>query len=166
MSFRIGRKGAQHSYPVSRGAMEVPRARNFAAGPTATEPITVAGIFIPWSLIEAGAPAGINVPITPRSSGIILIQGVITIKNAVLAPIVASMFVWVNGTPLIVPFMETVLVPASGSSVIPFLTETAPLPIGVPAIIQIAINAASEPGLSLLPASSTMAVQEVRAATG
>jgi hypothetical protein len=164
--FRIGRKYAQHSYPIPRAATSVPYARNAAVGPAASVPITTVAAAIPWAIIESGAAPGVNVPITPRSTGIVRIHSVVTVKNSSNAPVQATVAAVVNGTPLPVPGFESVTIPASGSMAIPILTETPPLPIGVLANIEIAVVASADAALSLIFASSSLEVQEVQAATG
>lgn len=178
MSFRIGRKHAQHAYPTSRAASSVPYARNFAAGPTAQDPISVtpATSSISWTAIESGAAPGPLVPITPKSTGIIRIQGVVVVKSNALTPVELQVLVKVNGGTLLVPLFEVVSCapnvlgppPPGGFTAIPFLTETpfgAPLPIGVAANVEIALSA-NDVGLFLIVGSSTLDVQEVQAATG
>lgn len=175
MSEFIGRTGSHrvYSYPDRRGGNPAELfARNFAAGPLLDTDIeTGEGTPVPWAVIESGAPAGINVPITPRSTGRIRISGAITVKSVVGVATV-SLFVQtfdgVTVSTLPIPLLEENTISAAGFEVIPFLTENiggALLPIGVPTSIRILLIA-SESGLSLLSLSSTIDIQEVLAATG
>jgi hypothetical protein len=164
--FRIGRKYASHSYPIPRAATSVPYARNFAVGPATTVPITTVAAAIPWAIIESGAAPGINVPITPKSTGIVRIHSVVTIKNSSNAPVQAAVVAAVGGTPLPVPLSESVTIPAAGSVSLPILTETPALPIGVLANISIGVVASANGALSVVTGSSSLEVQEVQAATG
>jgi len=148
----------------------VPYARNFAVGLSfGTDPdILTTGTAIPWATIDSGAAPGIDVPITPQSTGIIRIHSVVSIKNASMAPVSALLIVVVNGTTLTVPLFELVVIPADGAGVLPVLTETTPIltPIGVQAMIEIVVFASTDSALSFTALSSSLEVQEVQAATG
>jgi hypothetical protein len=167
MAFRIGRKHAQHTYPENRGgAAAALFARNFAEGPLINTTITDGGIQIPWAFVESGAPAGVNVPITPRSSGILRISGVIVIASTAEVDRVVSLVVQVNGASMSVPLTEANTVTAGGFEVVAFATETLALPIGPTYNVQIFLNASAPDELLVEARSSTIEVQEILAATG
>lgn len=168
--FRIGRKYAQHSYPEPRrgGASATPFARNFAAGPGSETNITVPGVQVPWSAIDVGAP-GVNIPITPQSTGIIRIAGALTIKNHSGSNVVTVLVnPQVAGVSLAFPLGDEVTLPINALAVIPILAETSALTIGVQALIQVLVSSedADVNQISIELESSTLDVQEVAVATG
>lgn len=105
------------------------------------------------------------VPITPRSTGLIRIAGVISLKSAGDAAIVAVQ-VRVNGFVFPIPDFEAVTIGSGELGVLPILVETIPLTIGVTAAIEVLVTAIGPGSVSLTAASSTLDVQEVQAATG
>lgn len=170
----VGRTGARrvYSYPERpRGSELALLARNFAAGPSSATDIDIAPTPIPWNIVDVGG-AGTTVPITPRSSGIILISGVISIKSTSGIQESVLVQVVVNGLPLLVPFLQNPTIEANGFISIPFLTELnlatfgSLLPVGVAAAVSILVTAANADTLQLAVDSSSMTIQEVRPATG
>jgi hypothetical protein len=173
----VGRTGSRrvYSYPEPRFTGLVgPFARNFAAGPDndgGDQPLVVASVTpadnaIDWALLESGTSPNVNVPITPRSSGIVRISGVVTVSNSDAAAHTVQIIIGVNGAVVPAPAGETVTVPANGVVAVPFLTETIPLPIGTTATVEILAVASSNGHLSAVLDSSTLDIQEVTPATG
>lgn len=171
MSEFVGRTGSHrvYSYPDRRGGNPAALfARNFAGGPTLdTEIADGAGTQVPWAVIESGAPASVNVPITPRSTRIILISGVIVVKSSSASTSSITLFVEIDGASTLIPDLERNTISAFGFEAIPFLTEnSAFLPIGVLANISIRLIASAAGALVFSSLSSTINIQEVLAATG
>lgn len=178
MSEFVGRTGSRrvYSYPTPRFTGLVgPFARNFAAGPDndgGDQPLVVFDASNPqnnaieWALLESGTSPNADVPITPRSSGIIRISGVLTVSNSDAAAHTVQVLVVVNGVAVPAPGAETVTVPATGVVAVPFLTETIPLPLGMAATIEILAVASADGYLSAVLDSSTLDIQEVAPATG
>jgi len=169
MSFRIGRAYARHVYDERRGGGSAasPFARNFAAGPTLTTSIAAGGgTQIPWEVIDSGAPAGVDVPITPQSTGVVRISGVISLKNSTGSAVAAQVEVQVNDVSLTFPNAENATVDADGFEAIPFLAEATGLTIGVTVNVQILVIAGGSDAISAVAESSTLDVQEVAVATG
>jgi hypothetical protein len=175
MSEFVGRTGSNrvYSYPETpRGASALSAlARNFAFGPDTSTDIDTAPTPVPWAGMDVGAP-GINVPITPRATGIIRISGVLNIKSASGIQEAISLVVIVDSVEMPVPFFERPTFEAGARVAIPFLTELnaatfgAPLTVGVTSNVVIAVTASNPDVLSLPLNSSTMDVQEVPVATG
>lgn len=169
-SFRIGRAYAKHVYPERRGGGGDPLtafARNFASGPKGSTSVSLAGTQVPWNSVDVG-PNGVNVPITPVSTGIVRIAGVLTLANSTGAPVFVSVHIQVDSVSLPIPLSQTVSVPATGTVDVPFLTETdaGDTPVGVTSHIQVLLNAASDSAITLTQEGSTLDIQEVSEATG
>jgi len=177
----VGRTGSNrvYSYPEARRNTTVPFARNFAAGPSSNDgqkqPLVVQGIGTPannavlWSNLEAGTSPNVLVPITPRSSGLIRISGVLSVINVdALSPHYVWIVVVVDGVPLADPFLEQVTVPNGEApfAAVPFATETPALAVGVTSTVEILAIADADSALQLVRASSTISLQEVTPATG
>ena len=122
--FRIGRSHAQHAYPDTRGGSALLLlARNFASGPEAAQAIPEAGAAVVWNAIDAGqAPPSADVPITPRSTGKIIVRGVIVAANASGSDWDVFVELVVDGVVQSPPAVVTT-VPAGGNASIPFLAE-------------------------------------------
>ncbi|MGH3303685.1 MAG: hypothetical protein ACRDOK_18800 [Streptosporangiaceae bacterium] len=165
--FRIGRKFASHSYPDARRDTTQPFARNYALGPTTSTDVTMAGTLVPWTVIESGAPPGTDVPITPKTSGIIQADGVICIKNSSATPQNVQLLVLVNSVA-ITPENEAVTIAADpGYMAIPFIAEDPNLrPIGTPVNVTIKLTANADGVITMALLSSSLRVQEVPPATG
>lgn len=168
--FRIGRVFARHTYPEPRrggGASAGAFARNFASGPASETTITVPGVQVPWAAIDVGSP-GTDVPITPQSTGIIRIDGAITLKNHSGDSVVVVVSAQVNGVDLPFPLAESISIPTNSFAVVPILAETTALPVGTPVNIQILVASddSDTDEITIVLESSTLGVQEVSAATG
>jgi len=171
--FRIGRSRAQHSYPEARRNTTVAFARNSASGPAANTPITTgAGIQVPWSVIESGAPASTDVPITPRVTGIIHITGVLTITNPDEADSIVQLQVEIGDVVVPIPLAENVslndsVIPVPFDVIVGAGANGPALPVGVVSLVQIRVKEGGESSISeLVQASCTIHIQEVSAVTG
>lgn len=161
----VGRTGSHrnYSYPETpRRGGSTPYARNFASGPKPDQQIN-SGLEVPWNAVDA--PADIvtptpDVPITPLSSGVVLISGVVTIHNSSGDPVLVTCTVRLDGSAL-QPFSATTI-PAGDTASIPFLAET-DIPVGETHQIEVSLDG---DGTVLLADGSVMNVQEVPAATG
>lgn len=170
MSEYVGRTGALrlYSYPESRRTAQIgPFARNFAIGPALQTAVTTGGTLVPWAAIESGAPPGTDVPITPKVTGVLVISGVITLKNASGAPVTVQLRVEINGVPLLAPLLEEATVDASGFEAVPFMTEPVfLLVVGTTVNIQILLTPTDDDAISIAIESSSLSIQEVPVATG
>lgn len=170
MSEFVGRTGAQrvYSYPEAN-LRNLSFARNFALGPAQLTPIPDgAGVQIPWSSIESGAPAGPSVPITPRVTARVLVFGTVTIKNVLLpsTPVLVSLQVELDGIAFPVPANEQDTIDGLGAGVLSFLTLIPNIPVGTTHFIQVRVTASTPDALILGAESSMIEIQEMQAATG
>ena len=166
----VGRTGALrvYSYPETPRAVSplAAFARNFATGP---KEITIGsgGIQIPWNSIDVPPPSGnVDVPITPRATGVVLISGVVTVQNSsgISADVVVT--IQVNGVALPpATFFGIAPLPDGETVTIPFLAETSPTdtPVGVTSNIEIFVVGLN---VTLATDDSAVSVQEVSVATG
>jgi hypothetical protein len=176
MSEFVGRTGSLrvYSYPEPRRSSGESAlfARNFALGVKNAIDATD-GVQIRWPTIDVPPSAPItpcdsngcvDVPITPLSTGIVLVSGAISITNSGDAPTTVTINVQVNGSSLLNPtFIATI---ADGTTeVIPILVETDPAetPVGVTTHIEVFVL-----GDSMFVAADgcTLSLQEVSVATG
>jgi hypothetical protein len=167
MGYRIGRKYASETYPeAGRGGSSAGAfARNFAIGTGSSLPIPAAGTQVVWDP-DVGTAASVNVPITPRSTGTILISGVIAVKAGEVEDTVTLLLaVLVNDGSPILP-LEQVTIDPSGNVIVAFSTEVSGLPVGTLANIQVALSAGEDDALSVPSTTSTINIQEVSVSTG
>jgi hypothetical protein len=170
MSFRIGRKHAQHTYPqaVSGGPGLAGYARNFAQGPAANQavPVSPGTLLTPWNPIESGAAPGSTVPITPKVTGLVLVTG--TIEGAIAVEGEDNLFVQidVDGVPLLNPITGNPVGTGTGSG---FMSVSfcvlAQLIVGETHHIGVIVSSSSG-DVALNAHNSTISIQEVAAATG
>lgn len=159
------------TYPDPRGSGngDGPFARNSATGPDNVTAISAGGgTQVPWNVIDSGAVGGVNIPITPLSTGVVRIQGVISIKNSANAVVDVHLEVQVDDVSLPVPFNEANTIQGSNATsfeAVPFMIVTT-IPIGSTSNVQILLKASSADSLSVIAESSTIDIQEVPAATG
>lgn len=177
MSEFIGRTGSKRSYsypvtPRSAGASGSNFARNYASGPFEDTDVPIAGVQVPWSIIDSGVIVGDDVPITPLVTGQILISAAIALENISSDPVNIQAEVQVNDVTVATPADVKSLIDAAvaegvSTLMIPVVARIT-LPVGVLANIQIRVSASDEPGdlVHLVAASSTMNIQEVSVATG
>jgi hypothetical protein len=166
MSFRIGRKFAQHTYPEPRGAGATPQpfARNFASGPFEDQDIgenVATPLF--WENISSGAPSGIEIPITPLSTGVVRVLAAVTLKNLdTNADVIAQLVI--DGVQIDPP--DPVVTVLSGTNVIlTFLAEFEGLAIGVTVPVSLVLSADGS-GVDAVASGSTIEIHEVVQATG
>lgn len=147
-------------------------ARNFASAPA--DQILIPedpGAQVVWNSISSGAAASADVPITPAVTGIIMVRGVLVLKNTSSDPQVNSgvqVIVQVGNPPVdtLIPFLEVATINIGDAVVIPILTQTDPQPVGVATSISILLIAGDAGTISLVSQSSSLEIQEVPAATG
>jgi hypothetical protein len=170
MSFRIGRKFAQHTYPEPRGAGAVPQpfARNFASGPGEDQEIGTppsAGSVILWDQVDVGPSGTGDVQITPLSTGVVRVISAIAVQNLAEGPNIIEVTVHVNGVEVDRPELVRVTMETNDFAMIPVLAQITGLPIGVPADVTIMVIG-SDLGALLVAESSTIEVKEVQVSTG
>ncbi len=115
-----------------------------------------------------------EVPITPRSTGLIKISGVVCVKSSSVGQEAVTLQVFANGVALDVPFAEICSIdptdtpPGFGALAIPFMTlmTLANAPIGVTNQIQIKLFATADDVLFIASESSTIFLEEIPEATG
>lgn len=137
-----------------------------------TPPVFAAG-FTTFNLsgnIDGSTTAGFiddqtSVPITPRATGIVLVSGIVTVRNTTGAPIEIQIIVRVDGVNQPVPNTLLFTIAATNSkAVIPFMAELAPFsPLNETHFVEIFVTGN---GGTLLADSSAIEVQEVSVATG
>lgn len=146
------------------------------AGAPTTKTITSVPIFAAGfttfsidSAIDATTTAGTisddsdtNVPITPKSTGVVLISGVITVINSSGAPVNVTATVHINGTAVPAGTFSSATVPNNGSAAIPFEVE-ALIPIGETQNVQVFMDGT---GAFVDEDGSAINVQEVPVSTG
>ena len=165
--FRSGNKRNSHPYPETpRGVNLQTFARNSAAGPD--DDISIIGpTLVPWEAIESSGLAGTDVPITPRSTRILLVTGVITVKNTDVAPMDVQIEVLLDGATVTPPDFENVTVDPVGFEAIPVLTIL-PLAsaVGVTRNISFRLTAETDNNVLIIAESSSLSIQEVPPPSG
>jgi len=112
-------------------------------------------------VIEDASTPTVNVPITPRTTGVVLITGVVGITNGSGGPVNVTVAVVVNGgTPI--PVASAAPVPDGTLMTLPFMAE-AFLPLGPTSNIQVVVTG---DGADLTADGSAINIQEVSVATG
>jgi hypothetical protein len=107
------------------------------------------------------------VPITPRVTGVVVIQGVLTLANISAASQAVTGFILVNGVSLPVPLAIADDLGSGDETIsMPFLAEVSGLPLGVRADVEVALGTTTDGGVDLAPDSTTIEVREMQAATG
>jgi|WetSurMetagenome_2_1015567.scaffolds.fasta_scaffold38239_4 hypothetical protein len=146
------------------------------AGAPVTKTITSAPTFAAGlttfsidSAIDATTTAGTisdnsntNVPITPKSTGVVLISGVVTAINSSGASVNVTATVHVNGDAVPAGTFSSATVPDGGFAAIPFEVE-ALIPIGATQNIQVFMDGA---GAFVEGDGSAINVQEVPVSSG
>lgn len=163
----VGRTGSNrtYSYPDTqrRGDPLTAFARNFATGTKGGTEIGPAGLDIVWNAIDVGADPSSDVEITPKSTGELLVTGVITLTNDTGAPIVAAVTVHLDGAAA-GPSFSAATIPAGATVSIPFMAETVVIsPLNALHLIQVHIDGE---GLTTVLDGSVINVQEVVISTG
>lgn len=169
--FRIGRTRAQHSYPESRQNTTVPYARNSALFVKTSMVLTGTPAPIPWSLIESTFAGGVNVPITPKTTGLVLLTGMVTIVNTDSGHVARVLLnIKVGAFVLAAPFSIADLPanPSPGSTItIPIVfSGPTPLLIGSTTNIQIQASQTGADADTVSVVDATLSLQEVVPATG
>lgn len=162
----VGRTGANraYSYPETRqaGIAPPPLARNYATGTKGAVGVGAGGLTVVWNAIDVGTDPSTDVPITPLSTGEVLISGVITFQNTTGAPINSSITVQIDG-PIPVPTFVTTI--AAGATVsVPFLAQTGIIsPLNEQHVVQVFVTGN---GLTVTADNSVIDIQEVPVSTG
>lgn len=184
MSFRIGRKYAQHVYPTPRGAGAQPLARNSALCTAPGQQLTSGNqAAVIWSNggvngVESnpvGAP-GTIIPITPRATGRVRIIATVTVIGAAAVDVLLAAAIRRTNTvgppaPIIPAPSFAALIPAGTTpfNTLTFVFDITPLttggalPIGVATNLEVMLTATNEDA-SLFAAVAD--VQELVAPTG
>lgn len=163
--FRIGRKFARHFYPDpprGNGAPVTPLARNFAYGTSQQVPVPTSDINIDWFSVENTGSSSTDIEITPLSTGIIVVSGVLVIKNGAEIPVDFFPTLSINGVH---QALSRVRVPGNGHSAVPILRKGF-VPVSVTQVVQVLIHASTDTALTIGIQSSTLSVREVTAASG
>jgi hypothetical protein len=172
MSFRIGRKGAQHSYPVSRGALALPFAFNYAMNLEAQDLSDASPVEVVWDNAgtngvesDSAIPPGTIVPITPRVTGRVRVI-VTVVAKSFGGELNVGLRAATGGPP--VQVMGVVQSIAGGaiatvSFVYDFTALSALLPVGVVTNLDLQLVVLGSDGILH---SATMDVQELPLATG
>ena len=136
----------------------------FAAGVTTFDISAPVDVTTTVGAIRNGTSNSVDVPITPRTTGVVKIQGVVLIGNETGAPVDVTVVIQVNGVNLPVPTQAAAvqLAATTGLATLPFLAETL-LPVGVTSLIQVAV---AGDGATLIAEDCSIEVQEVSFATG
>ena len=167
----------QHSYPTTpRGGVSplAVFARNYAAGPAieGDQPVLTTGTQIAWGTVDSPGTNVQDVPITPRSTGVVRVIGVVTVKNSDTNQHNVQVQIQVNGITFSIPLSEEVTVAPTGGeersagTAIPILVELTGLPIGFTFPIQVLVTSFVDNVLTINAMSSTLEVMEVPVATG
>lgn len=162
----VGRTGSMrvYSYPETRRGGSAPEAlaRNFATGTKGAFDVG-AGIDITWNSIDVGTDPSTDIPITPLSTGQLLISGVVTLTNPTGAPVTATVTPHLDGSAAGPSFAATTI-PAGATVSIPFIAETPVIsPLNVEHLVQVTVDGN---GLTTVSDGSTVNVQEVPVSTG
>jgi hypothetical protein len=164
MAHRIGRKHAAETYPESKGDTTLVFARNFAQGPGTSQTLSTSPQEISWGAIESGAPAGVNVPVTPKVTGLLLVQAVVEIDNpSEASAAIVTVQVGVGGVALATPATQ-VTIPEGELATVPIQALVAEA-VGTTSEINVFVST-NLLGVVLQANDSTLSVQEVPAATG
>lgn len=171
MASRIGRKYASHTYPQSPGAggggAVSAFARNYAQGPAAGTLVEDASGGIVFSIVEGGGGATPNVPITPRVTGLILVEGTIECSNTKEDADQLTVQIVVDGTPVAHPITGNYVNGGVGQvTSVSFALVVGPLTIGTTHHVRVVPIENSPGDLQLDALDSTLTLQEVAAATG
>jgi hypothetical protein len=136
-----------------------PFARNFATGTKGSTAVG-AGIALTWNSIDVGTDPSTDVPITPITTGEVLVTGVITLNNPTGAPILATIQVQVDGSA-VATFSATTIAAGAEAS-IPFVAEAGVLSLAQH-IVTVTIDGN---GLTTVSDGSSINVEEVPLSTG
>jgi len=143
---------------VVRSIVSVPV---FAAGVTTFDLSgAIDGSTVGGTLENASTPT-VNVPITPRTTGVVLITGVVGFINGSGSSVNVSVTVEVNGTAVPVVISHDAVEDGTETTV-PFMVEVF-LPVGTPSQIQVSVTGDNA---DLITDGSALNIQEVSVATG
>jgi len=156
-----------YSYPETpRGGGALAFARNSGTAGDETS-ISQAGVQVQWTEREVAGATNVDVPITPRVTGIIRFLGMFYIQNEGPGNVQdVTVTLQVNGSDVasVAATVETVG-EGSGSETIPFILTGPGFTVGTTYNVQFKLSKATGSG-SLLMITGTVDVQELPRATG
>lgn len=165
MSEFVGRTGSLrvYSYPEPRrGGSADLFARNFATVKEVV--IETGGTTATWVADVPADPVDVTqVPITPRSTGVVEVTGVLNIENEASAARIVSIAIFADGVQFPVEFSLTIE-PGNTAQLV-YLVQFSGLAIGVTIPITAVLTTEAGDGDMELD-TGTMAVQEVPVPTG
>lgn len=181
--FNRGRSRTAHGYPDTRAGANSPPAtlafaRNFAQGPgtEVAQAITTTGTQIEWGDVDVPNVDPEDIPITPKSTGIIRVSGVVVVQNDHDAtPHNVTVQVQIDDVTILTPAAMVTIDQAAaadesnGLEAIPFLVEIEGIVVGATINIEVLVtsaNASSDGHLSIVVNDSTCEVLEVPVSTG
>jgi hypothetical protein len=112
--------------------------------------------------IEDTQISNVDVRITPRTTGVVLVTGTVTVGNSSGSPVTVGVGVQVNDGLVPTPFSDFVPLANGATVTIPFMAEVA-LPVGTPSFIEILVTGENA---VVVGGASSINVQEVSIATG
>jgi hypothetical protein len=174
MSEFVGRTGSNrvYSYPEPRrsGDPLTAFARNYAFGPATDVPVVTGGTEIVWNTVDVPGGNPADVPITPRSTGVIRIACAIVVLNSDIGPENVFFEVLVDGTPVAtqgsIVTIDAAPAETSGFEAVPLLVELTGLAIGTTVNVRIRATTFVNGVVFLQQNRATIDVQEVSVATG
>jgi hypothetical protein len=168
----------QHSYPENRKAAGAAVfARNFGYGPAADAPVpivTTPGTEVPWGTRGVAGVDIHDIPITPRTTGVIRILAMVNVGNSTSTEKDLLVQVLLNGSAVEPEDMQVTVPPANtaeernGYVLIPILIpEVAGLTIGTTYNVRILLTALTNSALTIpLAQTTSIEVSEVPVSTG
>lgn len=166
----VGRTGSKrvYSYPTQPrfANLEGPFARNSASGPTTDTPIVTTGTQVNWDDIASTGAGGVNIPITPKSTGIIRVTGMFEVTCAGEGEVDVEINIQIGGVTFPIPEDPIITVRPGGGVMIPFVIVLSGFTVGATTNIQMLLTAEVDSALTLEGQSSVVDVQEVSIATG
>lgn len=161
--FRIGRMRAYATYPDPKFTGLVgPFARNYAAGPGPDVNAAPGGTTISWLALGVGVP-GTDIPITPKSNGQIIIQGIMGLHNVGVAAQDVTVQVLVDGVALAIPPLD-ISIPAASFAELPILAGSLALVVGATANVSIVVT--GDNSVNIVATGTFVEINEVHQPTG
>ena len=158
-----GATGATGSFPTF--------ARNYGSGPNPLQVVTSAGTPINWSVLGSGVAPTPNVPITPRVTGNLRIQGTLRLDTPSSAPLPFVVQLMVNGVTQSTPSSSGNLDILASANEVPYLFELDAASgtgraVGATTIIGIVVTTGLATTMHIAVDAATIDIQEVGITTG